>query len=504
MKIDNMTINTLMNKIINFKGGIKNYNLQNLVIYFNHRIDKNNLCSKSELQDLEQFIEFLERNLYQDKYKILLNKIKKRANVLKVLSLNKNTEITNLKDEIESIGSYQIKKYLTNIFNETEKNNPNCIKIENNLNNLDQELVPNLTEKQIETIKKVLLVIEDKLSCNKNFAEKNIKIFKEKIQFILKKIEKNKAYLKLFQKLDTKEIVIPSKFPAIFYDSIDYFNEHLEEVTEQNIIAVDNSFAVSLDGAFSIKKEYDYYVFDVFVADVPTFLKDNIKFCKEAYKRGTSFCIETSKNNSPMMIDIFPTDLLKNNLALKLNKMRIAIDFKFIILKDGTIKFDSVSRKKIKITNRTNFHDIKKLNSPNVCLDDNFKELILYKEMVEKVISKKENYYLKDAHKDFVSFSSLLVNYFIGKESEFAIYREKGKYVKQNRDFYTQSVTPLRRFVSNINLAFFLNQKGVVLFNRKSLNYTRDNEDEIIAHLNEREEIKTLAKTYPRTISRYL
>ena len=184
--------------------------------------------------------------------------------------------------------------------------------------------------------------------------------------------------------------------------------------------------------------------------------------------------------------------------------MRIAIDLKFIILKDGTIKFDYVSTKKITITNRTNFHDIKKLNSSNVCLDDNFKELILYKEMVEKVISKKENYYLKDARKDFVSFSSLLVNYFIGKESEFAIYREKGKYVKQNIDFYTQSVTPLRRFVSNINLAFFLNQKGVVLFNRKSLNYAKDNKDEIIAHLNEREGIKTLAKTYPRTISRYL
>ena len=98
----------------------------------------------------------------------------------------------------------------------------------------------------------------------------------------------------------------------------------------------------------------------------------------------------------------------------------------------------------------------------------------------------------------------MLVNYFIGKESEFAIYREKGKYVKQNIDFYTQSVTPLRRFVSNINLAFFLNQKGVVLFNRKSLNYAKDNKDEIIAHLNEREGIKTLAKTYPRTISRYL
>lgn len=504
MKIDNMTINTLMNKIISFKGGIKNYNLQNLVIYFNHRIDKNKLCSKCELQDLEQFIEILERNLYEDKYKILLNKIKKRANVLKVLSLKKITEIANLKNEIESIGSYRIIKYLTNIFNEMEKNNINFIKIESNLNNLEKELAPNLTEEQSELIKKLITAIENKISYTKNFAEKDIKIFKEKIKFIFNKIEKNKAYSKLLQKLDTKEIEIPTKFPAVFYDSIDYFYDHLEEETEKNIIAVDDSFAVSLDGAFSIKKEYDYYVFDVFVADVPTFLKDNIKFCKEAYKRGTSFCIETSKNNSPIIIDIFPTDLLKNNLALKLNKMRIAIDFKFIILKDGTIKFDSVSRKKIKITNRTNFHDIKKLNSSNVCLDDNFKELILYKEMVEKVISKKENYYLKDARKDFVSFSSLLVNYFIGKESEFAIYREKGKYVKQNIDFYTQSVTPLRRFVSNINLAFFLNQKGVVLFNRKSLNYAKDNKDEIIAHLNEREGIKTLAKTYPRTISRYL
>ena len=37
--------------------------------------------------------------------------------------------ITNLKNEIESIGSYRIIKYLTNIFNEMEKNNINFIKI---------------------------------------------------------------------------------------------------------------------------------------------------------------------------------------------------------------------------------------------------------------------------------------------------------------------------------------------------------------------------------------
>lgn len=181
MKIDNMTINTLMNKIISFKGGIKNYNLQNLVIYFNHRIDKNKLCSKCELQDLEQFIEILERNLYEDKYKILLNKIKKRANVLKVLSLNKITEIANLKNEIESIGSYRIIKYLTNIFNEMEKNNINFIKIESNLNNLEKELAPNLTEEQSELIKKLITAIENKISYTKNFAEKDIKIFKEKL-----------------------------------------------------------------------------------------------------------------------------------------------------------------------------------------------------------------------------------------------------------------------------------------------------------------------------------
>mgnify|MGYP003318363492 CR=1 FL=1 len=103
-------------------------------------------------------------------------------------------------------------------------------------------------------------------------------------------------------------------------------------------------------------------------------------------------------------------------------------------------------------------------------------------------------YYLKQLNyqsiSDLIAFPSVLVNYYIGKQAEFAIYREYSQYTKKYKnDPYTRSVTPLRRFVSNINLAFFLNQNGIVSFPERDLVCIEKNIDEIIKHLNETEQI---------------
>ena len=92
----------------------------------------------------------------------------------------------------------------------------------------------------------------------------------------------------------------------------------------------------------------------------------------------------------------------------------------------------------------------------------------------------------------------------MGDEADFVIYRD-GCYVKKGEDScYTHSVTPLRRFVSNINLAFLLNQKGEVSFSDKDLNYVERNIDEILAHLNRQDELSRFVDKYPEMVKKYV
>ena len=104
---------------------------------------------------------------------------------------------------------------------------------------------------------------------------------------------------------------------------------------------------------------------------------------------------------------------------------------------------------------------------------------------------------------DLVAFSSILTNYYIGEKSLFAIYRVSGKYKCEASELnYTHSVTPLRKFVSNINLAFFLNQQGVESFDEKKLNYVENNIDEILNHLNYKEYLNKYVQSHSYLIKK--
>ena len=102
-----------------------------------------------------------------------------------------------------------------------------------------------------------------------------------------------------------------------------------------------------------------------------------------------------------------------------------------------------------------------------------------------------------------VGIPSILTNYHIGHNADFAIYREKGKYTKESNDKYTHSVTPLRRFTSNINLISYLNQLGIINCPDKYIYYVEDHLDEIIAHMNEQEEISEEFKKRYNLIKKY-
>ena len=137
--------------------------------------------------------------------------------------------------------------------------------------------------------------------------------------------------------------------------------------------------------------------------------------------------------------------------------------------------------------------------------------LKIYRELCKLVSFNSGDKYLSRLNcnriSDLVAFPSVLVNYYIGYMADFVIYRDNGVYTTSVSDDgckYTHSVTPIRRFVSNINLAFFLEQNGVVHFANKDLYYVMDNSVEIVRHLNDRESISRFVDKHSSFVKKYI
>ncbi len=507
MKIDRLTIGELMDYSLNFTGGIKKFPLNEISKYLYRRIDNKEYCSTSELMELKNYIEILNRRLFDKKYSQQLKKILKRAKNLieisneNILKLEKENQIINIENDIinNSIDS-QIYNMAKNIIFEMRKSNPNIEYLLIYLRKIDNYCTINVSFLEYKNLLIILNDIKNKKEKFNNYDINKQKNLYNKIEALIKHIKNKIEELTIKEKIVNNDIIINEHFPFIKIDSIDFFTEKLDLVTE-NIMTFDDDKTLTLDGACKVCREFNYYVLDVFVADIPTFFKQNKNISEEAYKRGTSFYIKDKKT---IRVDMLPSFIARDNLSLKVNKFRIAINFKFIILDDGNIIFDSISRKKIKVTDKFNFKDVEDYLTADDKKHLFNSNLILYHEMITKLLGNKSNGFSNQFNAnsafDFASIPSFLVNNYIGEHSSFAIYREHGKFVKESSLKYTQSVTPLRKYVSNINLAFFLNQKGVVLFNKKDLNYVVMHEDEIIEHLNQTEDLAKFAMNNPEFV----
>ena len=274
------------------------------------------------------------------------------------------------------------------------------------------------------------------------------------------------------------------------YESIrdyNYPSTNLNTVEGRKIVTIDDSCSPDLDGAFSIKKHDDLYFFDVYITDVPSFLLENEKLISYAYDRTQSFYFG-DRGSSLLTIDMLPTYLSHDKLSLKKNNNRNVIKFSYCIDKHGNVNLESISRNMAYIDDNI---DPKGLQLSTV--DPDMKEFFNdYNKMCNLVCKNTGYKFLKRltdencAYK-WQAFPSILTNYIIGENANLSIYRKKGMYVKESEDKYTQSVTPLRRFVSDINLTLYLNQLGIIDCPDKYIYYVEDNLDAIINHLNENE-----------------
>lgn len=273
----------------------------------------------------------------------------------------------------------------------------------------------------------------------------------------------------------------------------------------KRIITIDDAISPDLDGAFSVEKRDDLYYFNVYISDVPSVLLLNEDLLESAYKKGLSMYNHRNVRN-PIQLDMLPRVLSHEILSLKKGKPSHVITFSYCVDEKGKIELINVSRNVIFVNNNVVPEAAKELS-----IDSNKTRncLIKYKEVCSLISKNSDNKYLLNLHtneqiNDLIAVPSILVNCQVGKDSKLAIYRSHGKYTKMSEDKYTHSATPIRRFVSDINLTMYLSQLGLINCPDKYIYYLEDNMDSIIEHLNEKAEYSLYFEDSYKVIDRYL
>ncbi len=505
MKFTDMTISQLIDSIKKEIGS--KIDIGKLGNYFQHRIKSNDYLSNNELNDISLLFYLLEgSNLFKrgKGYINVLNKISYLVNISKENNEEiENQELEDIKKVLNGLESDLINDILRKMISELGRKRISCKILNKNLNLL-------LEQKDIdeyeEIINKIFVYIKNDESIVSRLGslEKYSKFY-DRIFSLLKIISKRRAK-KEKKELVLSEIEILKKvFTQEVLESIQIIGLPIEEDNER-ILSIDDPLSKDLDGAFSIRKEGECYNLKVYITNVPSFLKENNKLAREAYNRGNSIYIYNGKE--PInQIDMLPPFLSCDKLSLLQGCFRNAIVFKFIIDNNGNVENKSIKIKKINVNKNLSQLEANELLTNDKVLSEIQADLKLYKEAVGKVVKTSKDLYINrlNVNKviDLVAFSSIFTNYYIGDKSLFAIYRDSGKYkCKSSKINYTHSVTPLRKFVSDINLAFFLNQQGVESFDEKKLNYVENNIDEILNHLNYKDELTNYVQSHSYLIKK--
>ena len=287
----------------------------------------------------------------------------------------------------------------------------------------------------------------------------------------------------------------------------DIYFEKLPLYTGEHVIAIDEDYSEDLDGAFSIKKIEDMYLFEVYISDVPSYIVKHHELFNEAYNRGCSIYL-TKEDSTIKTIDMLPPVLSHKYLSLRGIYPKNVIKFSFLFDDNGNICNTEINRVKTYINSNITPYKAQQYIDGTAEKNNDSYTIYLLKKLMYKV-KKVTNYPLiKELSPkkidSLVAFPSLLVNYYVGDNSEFSIKRNNGIYTMNSSEKYAVTSTPIRRFSSDINLMFFLNQENVVLYPNKNLYWIKDNIDEVINHLNEKEMISKFACSHSEFVKKYI
>lgn len=463
-----------LEEVLSYKSGCASYNefLSILKHYLENRISLKLALSDTEIELLNKEVS----KMINCENKPVANKNSICEMAIRLIVMSKNMENTELVDKITRRNLCYSKLSKENIYTyfiTAITYAPECLN-----NGRCGEIIHALGD-DIETLEKIReFVVNGRI---KNYIDKVI------------------GRIKLYDKLDeifekdnnVKKYTLPEKQVPSF--------------RHKRIITIDDAASPDLDGAFSVEKCDDLYYFNIYISDVPSVLLLNEDLIEPAYKKGLSMYNHRNTRN-PIQLDMLPRVLSHEMLSLKEGKPSHVITFSYCVDEKGKTELINVSRNVIFVNNNVVPEAAKKLS-----VDSNKTRdcLIKYKELCSLISKKSDNKYLLNLHtneqiNDLIAVPSILVNCQVGKDSKLAIYRSHGKYAKTSEDKYTHSATPIRRFVSDINLTMYLSQLGLINCPDKYIYYLEDNMDSIIEHLNEKAEYSLYFEDSYKVIDKYL
>ena len=281
-------------------------------------------------------------------------------------------------------------------------------------------------------------------------------------------------------------------YKKLYDDYVKNSTELYETIDDKKIISIDIPGTLCLDNAFSIEKDGNGYILDVYVTDVVTFLNYNRPLAEEAYKKASSHYYETSKG--VVRVSMLPDELSNNLLSLNHNGYKNVIHFVFNIDSFGIIQNHNIKLSRIRKKFPLTYKGAESVLKDNT-LYPAYDSLINLREIAPVVL---DNFGYNNAVTDIDAMSalpSLMVNRLIAYDADTAIYKnsKSGTYTKR-RSLTSASATPLRNFSSDINLALYLYQYKLGNISDRDVYMIKDNFPKIIKHFNDIEYIDRYVK----------
>ena len=344
-------------------------------------------------------------------------------------------------------------------------------------------------------VKNIILIMnkyKEKLDINNSNIE-FLDVFNE-----IEHIVNTNALYSLTNKFINDEVKID--LGQTYFDTISYDADKLPFLIKQApIISLDSTNSPDLDSAFSIRKDKDLYLFNVYVTDVPSFLSNNRELSINSYRQGTSFYIRDGDKN--INYDMLPKVLSHDYLSmLKSKKPKNAICFQFVFNNDGKMEECKVSRNKVIVDANLFATDALKILKQKKQLTLVDKSIFMMQELTKKVANNSDKVNMRSLEagtvNDMIAFPSVLVNLYLAEKLAFGMFYENSAYIMNpTKDTsYLRSSAPLRRYADDINLAIFLEQENLQRFNRDDFRYLEKNFEEIIEYLNKRNVIDRYIK----------
>lgn len=430
-------------------------------------------------------------------YKFLTRKFVKNTNIFDLIEIDFNS-LNNIVDK-NWLNGYVSNKVGLTISSYVNELNKILDKESDYASACDkfQKILIVLKNKHLKSnvVKNIILIMnkyKEKLDINNSNIE-FLDVFNE-----IEHIVNTNALYSLTNKFINDEVKID--LGQTYFDTISYDADKLPFLIKQApIISLDSTNSPDLDSAFSIRKDKDLYLFNVYVTDVPSFLSNNRELSINSYRQGTSFYIRDGDKN--INYDMLPKVLSHDYLSmLKSKKPKNAICFQFVFNNDGKMEECKVSRNKVIVDANLFATDALKILKQKKQLTLVDKSIFMMQELTKKVANNSDKVNMRSleagAVNDMIAFPSVLVNLYLAEKLAFGMFYENSAYIMNpTKDTpYLRSSAPLRRYADDINLAIFLEQENLQRFNRDDFRYLEKNFEEIIEYLNERNVIDRYIK----------